>query len=155
MATTASKATVSGIGAILSIGAITGSTGTETFTPLGEIMDYKHSGVKRGTVMTTNFNSGGVASKLGTILDWGQITLTVNRVSSDAGYTAVRAALVQGGIYDFQFQFPEENGQTTKGDLQTFSAIVTGFDLDVALEKQDQVNITLDITGVVSETVGS
>src|ERR1700692_1984754 len=99
MSTTAvpSKGQVSGIGAVISIGALTGSTGTETFIPIGEVSDGKFSGFKRNTTPTTNFDSAGIVTNLSTTLDYGTFTGTVIRVSNDAGQQALMAALVQGG----------------------------------------------------------
>jgi hypothetical protein len=153
-----SKGQVAGIGAVISIGALTGTTGTETFTPIGEINDGKFSGFKRNTTPTTNFNSGGLVTNLSTTLDYGTFTGTVIRVSNDAGQMALSAALVQGGAYDFEIQLEPNaaDGQTTTGDLVTFSAIVTEAGaFDLSLTKASEFPITLTINGAVTFTAGS
>src|ERR1700734_1986468 len=141
-----SKGQASGIGAIISIGAVTGSTGTETFVPIGEISDGKFSGFKRNTTPTTSFGTGGVVTNLSTTIDYGTFTGTVIRVTSDAGQVALMAALVQGGSYDFEVQLEPNaaDGQVTKGDLATFSAIVTEAGaFDLSLTKASEFTLTL------------
>jgi hypothetical protein len=155
---TLSKGQVAGIGAVISIGGLTGSAGTETFVPVGEVSDGKFSGFKRNTTPTTNFDTGGIVTNLSTTLDYGTFTGTVIRVSNDAGQIALMAALVQGGAYDFKIQLEPNaaDGQTTTGDLSTFSAIVTEAGaFDLSLTKASEFPITLTINGAVDFTAGS
>lgn len=156
--TGASLAAVLGTDTVVSIGAITGGTGTETFVEIAEVSDAKLSGRKRATTTTTNFKSLNKARKLGTILDCGTLTLTMNRVPNDPGQLALSAANVEGSAYDFTIQLPinAKVGQTTKGDLITLSGIVTecgGF--DVSLSKQAEITATIDIDGDYQFTAGS
>ena len=154
----ASLAQAAGTGAVISIGGVTGAGGTETFIPIGEVSDAKLSGRKLATTSTTNFDSLGVARKLGTILDYGQATLTVMRVSGDAGQVAVLAANVAAVAYDFKIQMPKNTraGQTSTGDLISFSALVTeAGDFDISLTKQSDYTFTLDIDGAYTVTAGS
>ncbi|MGF7180388.1 hypothetical protein [Tunturiibacter psychrotolerans] len=136
MPTVASKAAVLGAGTVLSIGGVTGATGTETFLPVGELTDIKFDGFKRETAQNTNFDSGQIRQDLGTILDYGSISGTYNRVSTNTGQLAMIAALQStgGNAYDFKLQLPVNAllAQTTTGDLYTISGIVTeagAFDL--------------------------
>jgi hypothetical protein len=157
-ATGTSLASVLGTATVVSIGSITGGTGTETFVPIDEISDAKFSGRKRATTTTTNFQSLNKARKLGTILDCGTLSLTFNRVPNDPGQLALSAANVEGSAYDFTVQLPvnAKVGQTTKGDLITLSGIVTecsGF--DVSLSKQAEITATIEIDGDYSFTAGS
>jgi hypothetical protein len=156
-----SKAQAVGTGAVISIGSLTGttgSTGTETFTVIGEVSDGKFSGRKRSTTSVTNFDSAGIARKLDTIVDYGQMTMTVTRVSNDPGQLAVIVANAAGGAYDFTVQL-EPNvlaGQVAKGDLITFSGIVTDAgDFDLSLTKQADFSFSIDIDGPYTVTAGS
>ena len=147
-----------GTGSVVSIGAVTGSTGTETFTVIGEVSDAKFSGRKRATTSTTSFASLGVARKLDTIVDYGQFTCTVLRVSNNAGQVAIINANTVGGTWDFKVQLPVNTkaGQTTTGDLITFSGIVTeAGDFDISLTKASEYTFTVDIDGSWTVTAGS
>ncbi len=142
-----SAAQVAGTGTVVSIGGLTGGA-TTTFTAIGEISDFKSSGRKRGTTPVTNFDSLGIVRKLGTTLDLGQVDMTVNRVSDNAGQEAVIAANLQGGAYDFKVQLPinPDIGQTTTGDLVTFSGIVTeAGDFDISLTKASEYTFSVDL----------
>ena len=152
-----SDSQVTGIGTIISIGGVTGATGTEVFTPLGEVLDAKFTGRKLGTVMTTSFDSSGIARKIATVLDYGQFSGTVLRVSNNAGQMACHAAQVARVAYDFKVQLPvNPKTQTTTGDLYTFSAIVTEVgSFDMSISKPSEFALTLDIDGAITFTAGS
>lgn len=155
MATIASKAIASGIGAVLSIGGLTG--GTDTFVPVSELQNFKGTGRKRNVVVVTNFDSGGVQRKLDTIIDFGQYTIDCFWVPNDAGQLAVANANVAGGKYDFQIQLPANAaaGQVTKGNLIAFSAIVTEYNSDYEIEKADGLQFVLDVDGEITVTPGA
>ncbi len=154
---TGSKGQVAGIGATVSIGSATGTSGTETFTAIGEITDLKFAGRKRATVDATNFGSGGNKRILGGVLDWGSATITVTRVPNDAGQLAVVAANLAGVAYDLQFQLPidKQASQTTTGDEIAASAIVTEVNFDVSLTKATEFTFTVEFDGPYTITPGS
>ena len=152
-----SAAQVAGTGTVVSIGGLTGSTGTETFTVIGEVKDAKHSGVKKSTTPSTSFDSKGIVQKLGTLVDLGSFTFTCNRVSNNAGQLAVNAACLTTGAYDFHMQLPINPliGQTTVGDLIVMSGIVTEAGaFSVSLDKVSEYEFTLDLNSY-TVTAGS
>ena len=157
MSNATTKAQATAVGTVIEIGGVTGSTGTETFTPIGAITTAKVSGLKVGVTDASTFLAN-VKRKLGTLVDYGTVTLTTLRVSNDAGQAAVVAAAATAQLYDFKIQLPVNGaaGQTTTGDLIAFSAIVTeagGFDLD--LNKQPDYTFTLEIDGAWTVTEGA
>jgi hypothetical protein len=158
MTQAATKAQVAAFGAVISIGGVTGATGTETFTPIGEIVGTaKVSGMKFASADVSTFASN-VKRKVGTMVDYGTVTFTTLRVSTDAGQAAVVAACATGQLYDFKIQLVPNGaaGQVTTGDLIAFSALVTeagGFDLD--MNKASEYSFTLDIDGVWTVTEGA
>jgi hypothetical protein len=154
---TGSKGKVYGPGTVVSIGSATGSTGTETFVPIGEVSDAKGSGRKLATVDSTSFQSAGVSRKLAALLDYGSFSLTAITVFGDAGQVAVLAAQVARVAYDFEIQLPVNGaaGQTTTGTLITFSALVTQADFDVSDTKASEWTFELTIDGAYTITPGS
>ena len=149
MANVPSKAQANGAGTVVSIGGITGSTGTETFLPVGAITDAKFSGMK-GAVTDVSTFAANVKRKLGTIVDYGTFTFTTLRVSNDPGQAACVAACAAGSLYNFEIQLVPNTaaGQTATGDLIKLSGVVTeagGFDL--SLTKQADATVTIDIAG--------
>lgn len=152
----ASKAISSGaLGASLSIGGVTG--GTDTFVAIGELNDITPSGRKLDVIKVSQFGST-TYGKIGTILDAGQLTCKLNFVPSDAGQLAVLAAANARVPYDFQLQMPPnaKAGQTTKGNLYAFSALVSDYSGPaIATTKADELSFTLDIDGDWTVTPGS
>ncbi len=157
MSTTPSKAQVLGAGCTLSIGAVTGTTGTETFVAIGELSDFKFDSIKRATTTNTNFDSGQIVQYLGTLLDYGTLSGTYNRVSNNAGQMALIAANASGAAYDFKLQL-EPNaliGQTTTGDLYAMSGIVTEAGaFDLSQTKVSSCTFTIQLNSVLF-TAGS
>jgi hypothetical protein len=109
------------------------------------------------TTNNTNFDSGPIVQKLGTLLDYGTLSGTYNRVSNNAGQLALIAANANGAAYDFKLQL-EPNplaGQTTTGDLYTLSGIVTEAGaFDLSQTKVAQGTFTVDLNSVTF-TAGS
>lgn len=157
MSQPASKAQSTAVGTVISIGGVTGATGTETFTPIGAITSAKFSGLKVGVADVSTFDAN-TKRKLGTLIDYGTFTCTTIRVSNDAGQAATIAAAASAKLYDFTVQLEpnEAAGQTTTGDLIAFSGVVTeagGFDMD--LNKQSDYTFTVDIDGEWTVTEGA
>jgi hypothetical protein len=147
----ASKAVVLGAGSVLSIGGPTGSTGTETFTPIGELTDFSLDSQTVAITNNTNFDSGQIVKKLGTLLDFGKLSGTMNFVPTNAGQMALLAARNSGVAYDFTLQLLPQPlwGETTTGRLYAISGIVTeagGFDLSQT--KVSQGKFTIDINSI-------
>lgn len=152
-----SKAVVLGAGSVLSILGPTGVLPAATPTNIGELSDAKFTGWKTSTTNNTNFDSGNIVQKLGTLFDWGTITATYNNVPTDPGQLLLLTAMKSGVAYDFTLQLPIEPlwGQTTKGHLYTISAVVTeagGFDFSQT--KVSSCSLTLDVNDILI-TAGS
>ncbi|RZU39330.1 hypothetical protein [Edaphobacter modestus] len=152
-----SKAVVLGAGTTLSILGPTGVTPAATPTHIGELNDFKFDGWKTSTTNNTNFDSGQITQKLGTLFDYGTLSGTYNNIANDPGQVALLAAAKSGVAYDFVLQLPVNAlaGQTTQGNSYAISAIVTeagGF--DISQTKVSQCSFTLDINSV-TVTAGS
>lgn len=144
----------SGRGTILSIG----STGaTPTFSVIGEVKTATQSGSQWGTEDVTNFESGNDQEFQTTIRDNGEFSLAGNRVPSDAGQLATEAAFSDGIIRPFKLQLPINTltGQTSTGDLYTFSALVVSRDFSVEFNKVITFATKLKVSGPVTLTPGS
>jgi hypothetical protein len=157
MSSIPSKAVVNGAGTVLAILGPTGITPAATPTPIGELSDFKFAGWKMGTTNNTNFDSGQIVQKLGTLLDYGTLTGTYNNVASNAGQLLLLTALKSGVSYDFTLTLQPNHlaGQILTGNSYAISAIVTeagGFDLSQT--KVSSCSFTLDINNVVI-TVGA
>lgn len=155
MAYTGSKAQ-SGRGSAISIGAVSGGTGSgETFTLIGEVSESGISGNAWGTEDSTNFQSGADEEFLSTVRNNGEVGMVVNRVSSDAGQIALETAYQSGNKYDFQIVLPKLASQVTSGDMYAFSALVMSREIAIGVKKKVELTVKLKISGAVVLTVGA
>jgi hypothetical protein len=147
----------SGKGSSLSIGAITGSVGTEVFILIGEIKTSGISGAQWSSEDVTNFQSGNDQEFLTTTRNNGTVDISGNRIASDAGQVAVENAFSTGLKYDFKLVLPinQQAGQTSVGDTYTFSALVESRDITIDTTKAISWGVKLKISGPVTLTVGS
>jgi hypothetical protein len=140
----------------LLIGGVTGASGSETFTIVGEIRDPGLTGQKWDLVEVTNTQST-VKERKASILDPGNFKCEGNRVPTDAGQLVVETAFGSGLPYDFKIQYPINTavGQTTTGDLYVFSGIVESRDLMNKTEGIAGWNIGIQVVSPPVYTAGS
>jgi hypothetical protein len=147
----------SGLGALLSIGALSGGT-PGTFTPIAELNDIPFEFAKWKTTPTTHFQST-IESAGKTIPGITIIEVKGNRVGSDAGQMAVMAAYAAQGAYDFKLLFPKNPNlatpQATTGDSFAFSAKVLGVKFGLKPDGTIETSISLQFDTLPVETVGA
>jgi hypothetical protein len=146
----------SGNGSILNIN--TGTASSPTWVLVGEITDLAQSGKTNKTDDVTNLESK-AEEFIPTLLSPGKWALTMNRISGDAGQTALLASFnaLPPTIMPYEVVLPKNASQTTTGDTFTFSALVEEFN-DVGTVKADKKVSTvasLKVSGVITLTVGS
>jgi len=153
MAYTTSKAK-SGRQTVVSIGGVTGSSGT-ALTPIFELSGATPSGGDWDFADTTNFNSGVDAESLSTIRQPVTFTLEGNVVDADPGQIALVAAYNNGGKYDFTVQLAAGPGAAT-GTLYAFSAYVQSY-FDFKIDVKSAITFTskLRVNGHITVTAGS
>jgi hypothetical protein len=153
MAYTGSKAQA-GRGSQLFVGGVSGA-GAPVTTLVGEVKSAGVSGAQWATEDVSNFESGADIEFGTTMRDNGTMDLMGNRVSSDAGQIAIEAAFGTGSKYDWKLQLPLAPGQSTTGDIYTFSALVVSREFPIETTKIIPFTVKLKISGPVTLTVGS
>lgn len=142
-----------GLGAVLSIGGISGAGGSETFIPVAQLRKIPFKMPKWKTTDTTNFQSS-VETVGKTIPGVTELTLEGDRLVSDAGQAAIVTAYASPEAYDFKIQLLMNPAipQTVAGDLITFTAKVTDLDmnLDVAAEIPFKCSMTYDSLPIIT-----
>ena len=152
MSYTGSQA-IAGRGSVLSIN--TGTPTVPVWTPIGEVKTSQNSGAGWKTADVTNFSSGSNQEFITTIRDNGAFKLSCNYVSTDTGQSALYAAYESVELTMFQLQLPLQGGQTTKGNLYGFTALVETYDFDVEVEKEIGLTVSVKISGPLTLTLGS
>lgn len=137
-------------------GTVVAFTFTLGYTPIFELSQAPISGYKWDVEDTTNFQSGINKEYLKTLLDGGKLSLTGNRVSTDAGQAALKAAFLDNAnAYLFQLTYPLEAGQTTTGDVEAFAALVESLDITLDVGKVVKIAVSLQRTGTITYTEGA
>jgi hypothetical protein len=146
-----------GRGTVCSIG-VAGSP--ETFVPVAQLKTAQFNGQKINFEDITNLDSPIVGitvlkEKLPATAEAGTVQMAGIFLPSDAGQLALQEAY-GGGITDFKIQLPKGPGQTTTGNLYTFSGYVGEQPLpDVQFDKTITFKANIELTTPISVTPGS
>ena len=135
-----------------------GTASTPVWTPIGEIGNFVQSGTQNKTDDTTNLQSS-AEEFIPTILTPGKVTGAFNRVSGDAGQSAVKACFysVPPVMAQYKAQLPKSVGYTSTGDSVVFTALVEELgDLgDIKPDKKISSPFAFKISGALVWTTGS
>lgn len=113
-------------GTVLSIGTTASSASADTFTVVGEITDIGEFG-RVFKEVTSEVISDRETYRVKGNYDDGTITLTLNRDLSDAGQTALAAALNSDANYNIRVELNEKTTDTGYGTRFDFKAEVFSF----------------------------
>lgn len=113
-------------GTVLSIGTTASSASADTFTVVGEITDIGEFG-RVFKEITSEVISDRKTYRVKGKYDDGTITLTLNRDLSDAGQTALAAALNSDANYNIRVELNDKTTYTGHGTRFDFKAEVFSF----------------------------
>jgi hypothetical protein len=125
---------------------------------IGEIRSCSRSGNGWETTDVTNFESGISQEFISTILNQGEVKVSGNRVSTDAGQILVQSAFDganAGQLQSFTMQLAKSPAQTTTGDKFVFSALVQSVSFEVEVTKEITYALNLKCSGAWTFTQGS
>lgn len=136
-------------GTLLKIG--DGTTPTEVFATVAEVKEIGGPSLELETVdVTSHSSAGGWREFVGTLLNGGEVELTLNFVpdnpTQDAS-TGLIADMVARTKRNFQLVFPDVAATTWD-----FTALVTGFEITSAVDGALEAECTLQITGAPTLT---
>ncbi len=127
-----------------------GTTPTEAFVAIAEVKDIKPFKLKAETKETTHHGSaGGWRTFKATLIEGGECTFKINFLPGNAGHsfaTGLAADLINRVQRNFQLTLPDADDTGYQ-----FAAFVTQFDPDAPVEGILETDVTLKITGPVSE----
>lgn len=150
----------SGAGTVLSIGGVTGASSTETFTSVMQIKTPNFSGAEATYDKITNLSSpqsGKVVFDefLPVTATSGTLELEGIYLPTDSGQAAVQAAFATQDAYDFKLTLPIGPGQSTSGNVYSFSAYVKSPLLPIiSVDKAMTFKTTLQINGEIDLAMG-
>tara|TARA_Y100000004_G_scaffold194468_1_gene259130 strand:+ start:258 stop:686 length:429 start_codon:yes stop_codon:yes gene_type:complete len=117
------------------------------FTEIGEITDITPPSITKDTIETTSHGSSQVKTYIGGLIDFGEVSVTVNYDPDGATITKFRnlAKLAgDGGTdSDFKVEYPDSS-------TEEFSGIVTGFEQSAPMDGVLSATFTIKVTGSIT-----
>jgi predicted secreted protein len=119
----------------------------EVFTAIPEIKTFSGPSGSAAVIDVTDLSSAAKEKRMG-LADEGQLSFTINYIPSDTQHIALRAARAARTETNFKMVFTDDSPSTT----WSFSAFVTGFAVSGAVDNVVEANVTLEITGAITES---
>lgn len=123
----------------------TGS-GPVTYTDIPEIKSFSGPGGSASVRDASDLNSTAKEKKMG-LSDEGQLQFTINYLPSNAVHAGLRADRAARTKTPFKMIFTD-----TGGMAWDFEAYVTGFSVSGGVDTDVEAQVTLEITGEITET---
>jgi predicted secreted protein len=119
----------------------------DSYIDIPEIKTFTGPGGSAAVIDVTDLNSAAKEKRMG-LADEGQLTFTMHYIPSDAAHAALRQAREDRDETGFKLIFTDESPSTT----WSFNAFVTTFAVSGAVDGVIEANVTLEITGAISES---
>jgi len=119
----------------------------EVFTAISEIKTFTGPGGSATVIDVTDLSSAAKEKRMG-LADEGQLSFTINYIPTDDEHAALREARATREETNFQLVFTDDSPSTT----WSFSGFVTGFSVSGAVDGVVEANVTIEITGAISES---
>ena len=120
-------------------------TGPVTYTTIPEVKSFSGPGGSATVIDVTDLSSTAKEKRMG-LADEGQLQLTINYIPDNAVHLALRADRASRAKVPFRISFTD-SGDTT----WSFDAFVTGFNVSGAVDGVVEAQVTLEITGAITE----
>lgn len=119
---------------------------SETFTTIPEIKTFSGPGGSATVIDVSDFSSTARQKRMG-LNDEGQLSFTINYVPTNTQHALLRTQRASRELTSFQLVFTD-TGNTT----WDFEAYVNGFSVSGAVDGVVEANVTLEISGSITET---
>lgn len=118
----------------------------EVFTTIKEIKTFSGPSGSAAVIDVTDLSSLAKEKRMG-LADEGQLSFTINYIPNDTQHALLRAKRASRAETNFRMVFTDDSPATT----WTFGAFVTGFAVSGAVDGVVEANVTLEITGAITE----
>lgn len=118
----------------------------EVFAKISEIKTFSGPGGSASVIDVSSLDSLSREKRMG-LGDEGQLQFTINYVPTDAQHAALRAARASREQTNFRLIFTDAGA--TQWD---FAAFVTGFSVSGGVDAVVEAQVTLEITGTITES---
>jgi predicted secreted protein len=117
-----------------------------TYTTIKEVKSFTGPGGSAAVIDVTDLSSTAKEKRMG-LQDEGQLSFTVNYLPDDTQHDLLRTNRAARTLTPFQLIFTDTSPTTW-----AFNAYVTGFSVSGAVDGVVEANVTLEITGSITET---
>ena len=122
-----------------------GSGSPVTYNKIPEVKTFNGPGGSAQVIDVTDLSSSAMEKLMG-LADEGQLGFQINYIPANTYHAALRTARDNRTLTNFKMIFPD-TGETT----WTFTAYVTGFSVSGGVNGAILADVTLEITGAISE----
>lgn len=119
----------------------------EVFSTIKEIKTFSGPSGSAAVIDVTDLSSLAKEKRMG-LADEGQLSFTINYIPSDTQHALLRTKRASREETNFRMVFTDDSPSTT----WTFGAFVTGFAVSGAVDGVVEANVTLEITGAITES---
>jgi predicted secreted protein len=119
---------------------------SETFATITEIKTFSGPGGSATVIDVSDLSSLAREKRMG-LNDEGQLSFTINYIPTNTQHALLRTQRASRELTSFQLVFTD-TGNTT----WDFSAYVNGFSVSGAVDGVVEAQVTLEISGVITET---
>jgi predicted secreted protein len=119
----------------------------EVFTTISEIKTFSGPTGSAAVIDVTDLSSTAKEKRMG-LADEGQLSFTINYIPDNTQHTLLRTRRASREETDFKMVFTDDSPSTT----WSFSAFVTGFAVSGAVDNVVEANVTLEITGSITQS---
>ena len=119
----------------------------QVFTTISEIKTFSGPTGSAAVIDVTDLSSTAKEKRMG-LADEGQLSFTINYIPDNTQHTLLRTRRASREETDFKMVFTDDSPSTT----WSFSAFVTGFAVSGAVDNVVEANVTLEITGAITES---
>ena len=121
-------------------------TGPVTYTTIPEVKSFSGPGGSATVIDVTDLSSTAKEKRMG-LADEGQLQLTINYIPDNTVHMALRGDRASRAKVPFRITFTDATPATT----WSFDAFVTGFSVSGAVDGVVEAQVTLEITGAITE----
>ena len=119
----------------------------QVFTTISEIKTFSGPTGSAAVIDVTDLSSTAKEKRMG-LADEGQLSFTINYIPDNTQHTLLRTRRASRDETDFKMVFTDDSPSTT----WSFSAFVTGFAVSGAVDNVLEANVTLEITGSITQS---
>tara|TARA_Y100000361_G_scaffold37821_1_gene32377 strand:- start:12808 stop:13236 length:429 start_codon:yes stop_codon:yes gene_type:complete len=123
-----------------------------TYDSLGSITDLSPPSVTKDTIEVTSHGDSGIRKYIGGLVDFGEVSITVNYDPDDTAHTNFRTlAETPNDVADATNTGFKITYADTGATVLTFNGIVTGFEQEAPIDGQLSATITIKVSGAVTK----